>query len=71
MTSPASAAARSGEQIDEGGLAGAVRADDGNQFSFGQIEVDIVDGVQPTETLRELYSPKYGFRHRDELHCVA
>src|SRR5438045_2515888 len=50
---------RSCQQIDEGRFSRTIRADHRDQFSFGQIEVDIVDGVQPTETLRDLYGPKY------------
>jgi hypothetical protein len=30
-----------GNEIEQGGLAGAVRADDADQFAFGEVEIDV------------------------------
>src|SRR4030095_5964311 len=40
-----------GDQVEERGLAGAVRADDGAQVALGHREVHAVDGLDPAEVL--------------------
>ncbi len=40
-----------GEQIEEGGLAGAVRADDARDLKLAQREIDVIDRDQRAETL--------------------
>src|SRR5438552_17757994 len=42
-----------GNQIEQGGLAGAVRADDADQIAFGEVEIDAVDGGKPAKTPRQ------------------
>src|SRR4051794_21566162 len=39
-----------GDQIEQGCLAGAVRADDADQIAFGEVEVDAVDGGESAKT---------------------
>ena len=38
-----------GNEIEQGGLAGAVRADDADQFAFGEVEINVVDRGEPAE----------------------
>src|SRR6266850_6017187 len=38
-----------GNEIEQRGLAGAVRAYDADQFAFGEVEIDVVDRRKPAE----------------------
>ena len=38
-----------GNEIEQGGLAGTVRADDADQFALGEVEIDVVDRGEPAE----------------------
>ena len=42
---PASGSEAAAEQADEGGLAGAVRADQRVDLAGGEVEVDVLDGA--------------------------
>ena len=42
-----------GEHADERRLAGAGRADDGEELALGDVEIDAVDGVEAAEGLGE------------------
>ena len=42
-----------GHEIEQGGLAGAVRADDADQLALGEIEVDAVDSGEAAEAARQ------------------
>ena len=42
-----------GHEIEQRGLAGAVRADDADQIALGEVEIDAVDGGQSAEAPRQ------------------
>ena len=42
-----------GDEIEQGGLAGAVRADDADQLAFGEVEIDGVDRGEAAEAPRQ------------------
>src|SRR6202521_2186063 len=44
----------SADQVEEGGLAGAVRSDDGAQFALCHIKRDAADGDEIAETLADI-----------------
>ena len=50
-----------GELADEGGLAGAVRADDGVRLAFAHVEVDAVGRAQRAEGLAQVRGPRAGY----------
>ena len=55
------------DQADEGGLAGAVRADDGADLARHDGEVDVVDGLQAAEVAAE---PARGEQRRHGSHLA-
>ena len=52
-----------GHQIEQRRLAGPVRADDADQFAFGEIEIDGVDGGEAAETPRQTAQGQHGRAH--------
>ena len=43
-----------GEHLDRGGLAGAVGAEEGKDFSFGDVERHVIDGFDLAERLDQI-----------------
>ena len=50
-----------GQQVEDGGLAGAVGADQSDQFSFVYFKVKIMHGSQTAKGDAEMHGAKYGF----------
>src|SRR5262249_29949786 len=61
VDAPALRPQKSGDDIDEGGLAGAVRPDDGEPLALLERKVDVVGDHHAAEAQRQLLGP-------DELH---
>src|SRR3981189_3587136 len=51
-----------GDEIEQGCLAGTVRAYDADQFAFGEVEIDAVDGGKSPEAPRQSAQGKQGCR---------
>ena len=49
-----------GQHADQGRLAGARRADDGEELAVGDVEIDAVDGVELAEGLGEVFQDENG-----------
>src|ERR1700730_8123328 len=58
-------------QIEERGLAGAVRPDDCVRPAAGKLEGQLIDGGQPAEPLAELFGAQNGIAHGSVRNAVS
>ena len=64
-TSPAVGFERAGDQIEAGGLAGAVGTDHREDFALAHVEADVLDGDQTAKRLGEIADRKHHLRSLD------